>query len=132
MERRGPRDEGGARGGACAPEQADDERPVSPALDRALTASLSEGLGIVRDETAMRRALGAVEALRDRPGLSGAEARRVYLAEAMLKSALWRRESRGAHCRSDCPDTLESYRRPSVARFRDGTVTVEGGEVIGS
>ena len=124
--------EGGACGGACAPEQADDERPVSPALDRALTASLSEGLGIVRDETAMRRALGAVEALRDRPGLSGAEARRVYLAEAMLKSALWRRESRGAHCRSDCPDTLESYRRPSVARFRDGTVTVEDGEVIGS
>lgn len=40
---------------------------------------------------------------------------RCLLGEALLRSAIQRRESRGAHLRSDCPGEHEEYRKTTVA-----------------
>ena len=46
----------------------------------------------------------------------------LVLAAAMLLSALNRKESRGAHCRSDCPGTNGEYRKTTVSAFVNGAV----------
>jgi succinate dehydrogenase / fumarate reductase flavoprotein subunit len=72
---------------------------------------LYNALGIVREEATMQRALNEIEKLiaenQDRPN----DLPRLYLAEAMLSSAISRRESRGAHYRSDFPQRDENYQR---------------------
>jgi succinate dehydrogenase / fumarate reductase, flavoprotein subunit len=47
-------------------------------------------------------------------------------AEALLRSALMRQESRGAHFRSDFPDTLEDWRKNIICyRGKDGAMVLE-------
>jgi L-aspartate oxidase len=68
---------------------------------RALRQLIGASLGPVRDVMAMGAAL---EALRSwQPG-SRAEEDMSWIARLMLRAALARRESRGAHFRTDCPD----------------------------
>ena len=90
--------------------------PASSAFVSQVCGILLSGLGIVRNEsqltTALRR-LASVQANNKR------ESSRLHLAEAMLKSALERRESRGAHYREDYPETRETYRKMTKAQFRD-------------
>ena len=50
---------------------------------------------------------------------------RLNLAKAMLLSAIERKESRGAHTREDYPITLDEFKKKSVARFKDGEITIE-------
>jgi succinate dehydrogenase / fumarate reductase flavoprotein subunit len=70
---------------------------------------LYSALGIVREEATMQRAMNEIKKLieenRDCPN----NLPRLYLAEAMLSSAISRRESRGAHYRSDFPQRDEKY-----------------------
>jgi succinate dehydrogenase / fumarate reductase flavoprotein subunit len=72
---------------------------------------LYNALGIVREEITMQRALHEIEKLiaenQERPN----DLPRLYLAEAMLSSAISRRESRGAHYRSDFPQRDEKYQK---------------------
>jgi succinate dehydrogenase / fumarate reductase flavoprotein subunit len=72
---------------------------------------LYHALGIVREESTMQRALDEIKKLilenQDHPN----DLPRLYLAEAMLSSAISRRESRGAHYRSDFPQRDEKYQR---------------------
>jgi succinate dehydrogenase / fumarate reductase flavoprotein subunit len=46
------------------------------------------------------------------------------LAKATMLSALERRESRGAHIRSDYPDTSDEFAAASVIRYDDGKFTI--------
>lgn len=96
-----------------------DETPVSAAFVRQLSEILLSALGIVRDEESLKAALRQVEALSGEKNRTERERQRLSLAEAMLKSAEIRKESRGAHYRSDYPKTEESYRKMTTA-FRDG------------
>ncbi|MCV2447020.1 L-aspartate oxidase [Paracoccus sp. DMF] len=82
-----------------------------PALVARLRQAMTAGAGVVRDAAGLTRCLreiAAVEAAQpDCPALLNMTATATLIAAA----ALMRRESRGAHCRSDFPQTDATPRR---------------------
>ena len=108
-------------------------------LQRRLREIMWEDIGVVRSAEGLARALAGVEALRrllpqldvdvqqDHHGLARALDLRASLvtAEATIRSALERRESRGAHHRTDHPD-LDPDQRVNlvVARATSGELVV--------
>lgn len=82
-----------------------------PALVARLRRTMTEGAGVLRnaqDLTAALRSIAAIEAAQpDSPQLANMTA----TATLICAAALARRESRGAHCRTDFPDPLPAARR---------------------
>jgi succinate dehydrogenase / fumarate reductase flavoprotein subunit len=89
-----------------------------------LQTMMQELVGIVRNESDMRRALDGIHALRKRAGEVGVGGNREYnpgwhtamdlanlltCSEAVTRSALERKESRGGHFREDFPDKDAAY-----------------------
>ena len=85
----------------------------------ALQEMMQDFVGIVRNEDEMQRALGGLEQLRERARTVGVGGHREYnpgwhaaldlpnlllVSEAVTRSAIERRESRGGHFREDYPD----------------------------
>jgi succinate dehydrogenase / fumarate reductase flavoprotein subunit len=86
-------------------------------------------VGIVRMEDEMREALTRIEGFKARAARVGAAGHREYhagwhtaldlrnlltVAEAVTRSALERRESRGGHFREDCPEKVEEFSTVNV------------------
>lgn len=84
---------------------------------------LRSGLGIIRDRQGIEAAMEELSQLSDKE-CSKADRCRLLLAEAMLISAEARKESRGAHFRSDYTESSEQYRKTTVARYRDGKIEI--------
>ncbi|WP_323717093.1 L-aspartate oxidase [Paracoccus aminovorans] len=82
-----------------------------PALVARLRRAMTEGAGVLRDAQGLTRCLreiAAIEAAQpDCPALLNMTATATLIAAA----ALMRRESRGAHCRTDFPQTAPQGRR---------------------
>ncbi len=76
---------------------------------------LVKGLSVRRNEESIKAALNELHTIISAEMSDEFEAR-YYLAEAMLLSALERRESRGAHTRLDWPETKDEYKKITVAR----------------
>lgn len=94
-------------------------------MDAELCRVLLSGLGIIRDGAQIRSALAELERL-DSAAVTQTAHERILLGKAMLMSALERRESRGAHTRSDFPERNDGeFRRTTVARCVDGDISVE-------
>ncbi|MFQ5877749.1 MAG: L-aspartate oxidase [Acidobacteriota bacterium] len=85
-----------------------DERGAGPVI-AALQGVMWEGVGIVREDGDLRRAIGAILELetgldRRPPTRRGLEARNLlFIGRLIAESALRRRESRGSHFRRDFP-----------------------------
>jgi succinate dehydrogenase / fumarate reductase flavoprotein subunit len=92
-------------------------------------------VGIFRTEEDLVRALGELEKFKARAGLMRVEGSRLFnpgwhlsrdlqhmlvVAEAVTRSALARRESRGAHSRIDFPKTEETWGKKNHVITRDG------------
>ena len=97
---------------------------AAPEITARLGEILNKGMGILRDEETLQTALRELRDLK-REAAAETDRQRLALGEAMLLSALARRESRGAHQRTDHPDTDDTeYRKQTVALFKEGTVHI--------
>ncbi len=72
-------------------------------------------VGLVREEEGLRTALASLEALRPAP--EGETANLLTVARLVTAAALFRRESRGAHYRTDYPEPREEWRHRLFWRY---------------
>jgi succinate dehydrogenase / fumarate reductase, flavoprotein subunit len=106
-------------------------------IQQDLQGIMQDLVGIVRDEQEMQQALRCLSDLRARAEQAGVTGHREYntgwhtaqdlenlltVSEAVTRSAIERRESRGGHFRQDCPD-----KDPAFATFNIGVRRGEGG-----
>ncbi|MEZ6242648.1 MAG: fumarate reductase/succinate dehydrogenase flavoprotein subunit [Phycisphaerales bacterium] len=126
---------------ALAPfERVDGENPYD--IQHDLQDMMQSEAGIVRNEAEMAKAVDGLARLRERASRARADGNREYnpgwhtaldlknlltVAEAVVRSALDRRESRGAHFREDYPSKDEAHGRHNsvTARGPDGHMSVQ-------
>ncbi|MBR0147167.1 MAG: FAD-dependent oxidoreductase [Eubacterium sp.] len=98
-----------------------------------LAELMHEKLGIVREETELKKGIGEVSHLLDTVDKLRFDASELpyfnysikgilTLAGAVLTAAESRKETRGAHVRRDYPDTNEEYRAATIISCRDGKI----------
>ena len=97
--------------------------PPDVALESQMHRVLGEALGVVRDGDTLRAAAEELDGM-DFSACSKRLARRHRLARAMVACALNREESRGAHWRTDFPETRDEFRRTKIVRLVDGELRV--------
>ncbi len=112
------------------------------AVQRDLQSLMQEEVGIVRQESELAHALDELGRLRERAARVGVPGNREYnpawhtaldldslltVSEAIVRSAIARRESRGGHFRDDYPDKQAEFGsfNFTVARGPDGGMTLE-------
>jgi succinate dehydrogenase / fumarate reductase flavoprotein subunit len=96
---------------------------------------MQSNVGIVRTEAEMKRDLDGIASLWQRANSVGVAGNRDYnpgwhtaldlknlltVSEAIARSALERRESRGGHFREDFPQKDEAYAKFNVVSYRGG------------
>ena len=87
---------------------------LDPKILLPLQIAMSEGAGVMRSETSLRKTMQTLEELSKltskEPRIEAWEASNLYLlATAIVKSALIRTESRGSHWRSDYPQSSDKW-----------------------
>lgn len=97
----------------------------TPKITAKMASLLYESLGIIREEKSMRRALEGLSLLLQEEGLTETDRNRIMLGEAILRSALFRKESRGAHFRSDFPDRDELFCGLVTAIKKEGKIEID-------
>ena len=102
----------------CQITQAGAQTPMQE--QQVLHRALLDGLGVVRTQESMERALHTVQSLSGNLALLG---------QAVLRSALARRESRGAQFRADYPETEQEYCAATVAHCQQGNLSITWGDV---
>ncbi len=88
-------------------------RRPDPQAIATLRALMTAEVGVVRDEAGLVRALIGLRAL-DGPDQPPALRNMVVAATMIAVAALSRRESRGAQCRTDFPDTSADLQKPTL------------------
>jgi L-aspartate oxidase len=84
----------------------------SASLEHRLRLTMSEEVGVIRDERALLKALGTIAAL-ERDNIDRRLANMLTTAKLVTVAALQRKESRGAHFRSDYPTQNDTFARRS-------------------
>lgn len=92
---------------------------------------LFEAMGIVRNEKMLSEGLAALDKLSER-NLNERETDRLRLAKALILSALYRKESRGANYREDYPERNDEYKGMTRAIINSDTVNIEMWRTDGS
>jgi len=118
---------------ALEPFERQGENPY--AVQSALQAVMQRDAGIIRDKGGLENALGELEKLKGRARKVGVTGSREYnpgwhtaidlqslliISEATARAALERTESRGAHTRSDYPDSDEKQAREQIVIKKEG------------
>ena len=85
---------------------------------------LLSALGIVRNEALLNEGLTAIAKLSKRQ-LNEREKDRLSLAKALILSALYRKESRGANYREDYPDRSDEYKGLTKAHISGENINIE-------
>ena len=95
---------------------------------RKLQDIIADAMGIVRTGSGLENGLALLATLRTEPvsalprhsGETLAEEDLLDLGEAMMRSALARTESRGAHCRADYPDRNDDEFQKTIITKKTG------------
>jgi len=98
---------------------------------------MRKNLGITREESALNEGLENLEFYANAvkkiafdgtltPYESYALPTLIILARAIIKSALFRKESRGAHFRTDYPEMKDEFKFATVVSYGDGEITLRG------
>ncbi len=111
------------------------------AVHKALQQAMNDHVGIFREESEMQKGLDAILALRARADKVSVAGSRVYnpgwhlsrdlqnmllVSEAIVRSAILRKESRGGHARLDFPDKSEAFGSVNhCTKLKDGAMSVE-------
>lgn len=82
-----------------------------PDLIARLRQTMTEGAGVVRDAAGLRQALARIAAIEAAQPDCDSLLNMTATATLICAAALLRRESRGAHCRSDYPDLSDNAKR---------------------
>jgi succinate dehydrogenase / fumarate reductase flavoprotein subunit len=101
-------------------EEQEKETAADGVTDKYMQSALKQGLGIVRDEKSITEAIDEIETLKSKYPQND----KLILASAMLTSAKERKESRGAHYRSDFTEIKEEYQKTTVAKYVDGRIDI--------
>lgn len=106
----------------------DDKNPyeyesANPVFIKKIRDILFYSMGIVRDEATLKTALAEIENLYA-DNLNEREKNRLIFAKAMIMSAMYRKESRGANYRSDYPERNNNYIGKTVVDFRNGEISI--------
>ena len=97
----------------------DDEKDIADSV----RDILFKAMGIARDEDTLKMCLSRIETM-DISGGSDELSGIFNLSRAVIKCAMERKESRGAHYRTDYPDTLDEYRKITVCRQDNGDISI--------
>ncbi|MEM0149354.1 MAG: FAD-binding protein, partial [Candidatus Micrarchaeaceae archaeon] len=105
-----------------------------------LRETMSEKVGIMRNEKALREALNKITELKERSKAIGVKGgikfnqgfmtcfeldNMLTLAECLVMSAIERKESRGAHTRSDYPKKDPNYKLNILCKLQNGNVVLD-------
>lgn len=94
---------------------------------RSLRTMMWENVSLIRNDAGLRTALDYIEEAREKTNnyiVSMTEKAMLTVAEAIIRSALLRCESRGAHYRSDYPDTHDDYQGNIICWQEDSKLKV--------
>jgi L-aspartate oxidase len=97
------------RGGGVTPPAPQHFAVSAP--PKALRETMTRHLGLERDEAGIRAALATIARIERAGHGEPALLNMTVAAKLVAAAALQRRESRGAHFRSDCPQTDKTFRR---------------------
>ena len=92
---------------------------------------LFKAMGIVRNEKMLSEGLAALDKLSER-NLNEREKDRLRFAKALILSAIYRKESRGANYREDYPEKNDIYKGMTRAIINGDTVNIEMWRTDGS
>ena len=126
---------------AVAPFERGEKGEIPYRIQQDLQSTMQDFVGIVRNERDMIEALGQLEQLKARADHMGVSGHREYhsgwhtaldlrnlltVSEAIARSAIERKESRGGHFREDHPAHDKEWGKVNVqvTRAPDGSVTV--------
>lgn len=84
---------------------------------------LISSMGIARNEDILLDGISKLDSLDD-DMLNDLEHKKILFAKAIIKSALERKESRGAHYRTDYPNSLESFKKVSISKFINDDIDI--------
>lgn len=95
---------------------------VRPQLAQEIGAILVQAMGIVRHKATLEAGLLQLATLEGKWQCNETEQHRVLLAQALVQSALLRKESRGAHYRADYPTTDPALTQMTVVAHQEEVV----------